>query len=39
MESEDIMITLIRRILRKNTTTMADEAAYYKSLAAYYMEG
>lgn len=35
---KDIMITLIRRILHKRnrTTTMADEAAYYKSLAAYY---
>lgn len=36
------MITLIRRIrriLHRNRTTMADEAAYYKSLAAYYMEG
>lgn len=31
---------LLRRILHKrNKTTMADEAAYYKSLAAYYMEG
>ena len=34
------MIGLIRRILHKrNRTTIADEAAYYKSLAAYYMEG
>lgn len=33
------MITLIRRILHRNRTTIADEVAYYKSLAAYYMEG
>ena len=33
------MIALIRRILHKDRTAIADEAAYYKSLAAYYMEG
>lgn len=33
------MIALIRRILHRNKSTIADEAAYYKSLAAYYMEG
>lgn len=32
------MITLLRRILHRNRTTIADEVAYYRSLAVY-MEG
>lgn len=30
------MIRLFNWIFRKHTTTMAEEVAYYKSLAAYY---
>ena len=30
------MIRLFNWIFRKNTTTMAEEVTYYKSLAAYY---
>ena len=30
------MIRLFNWIFRKNTTTMAAEVAYYRSLAAYY---
>lgn len=33
------MIRLINWIFRKHTISLADEVAYYKSLAAYYMEG
>lgn len=35
------MIKLINRIFlfRRKQQRMADEVAYYKSLAAYYMEG
>lgn len=32
------MIALLRRILHRNKSTIADEVAYYRSLAAY-MEG
>lgn len=33
------MIKLINRIFHRKQQRIADEAAYYKSLAAYYMEG